>query len=87
MRVEETNKMDVAEMNFLRSMYGVTRWIRWRNEEVRDRVGVPESLSRRAYRKLLKWFGHVERMGGERLTIRVYMSDVKRKKGVRESTF
>ena len=43
---------------------------------MRERVGVPESLSNRVDRKVLKWFGHVERMGGERLTKRVYMSEV-----------
>ena len=42
MRVEERNKLDVAEMNCLRSMFGVTRWDRWRNEVVRERVGVPK---------------------------------------------
>ena len=81
MRVEERNKLDVAEMNCLRSMCGVTRWDRWRNEVVRERVGVPESMSRRVDRKVLKWFGHVERMGGERLTKRVYMSEVRGERG------
>ena len=45
---------------------------------MRERVGVPESLSKRVDRMVLKWFGHVERMGGERLTKRVYMSEVRR---------
>ena len=76
MRVEERNKLDVAEMNCLRNMCGVTRWDRWRNEVVRERVGVPEALSKRVDRKVLKWFGHVERMGNERLTKRVYRSEV-----------
>ena len=75
MRVER-NKLDVAEMKCLRSMYGVTRLDRMRNEVVRERVGVPEKLSNRVDRKVLKWFGHVERMGGERMTKRVYMSEV-----------
>ena len=76
MRLEERNKLDVAEMNCLRNMCGVTRWDRWRNEFVRGRVGVQEPLSKRVDRKVLKWFGHVERMGSERLTKRVYMSEV-----------
>ena len=62
MRVER-NKLDVAEMKCLRSMYGVTRLDRMRNEVVRERVGVPEKLSNRVDRKVFKWFGHVERMG------------------------
>ena len=39
-----------------------------RNEVVRERVGVPEKLSGRVDRKVLKWFGHVERRGSERMT-------------------
>merc|ERR1711905_52257 len=65
----------------LRSMCGVTMWDRLRNEEVRERVGVPEKMSNRVDRKVLKWFGHVERMGGERLTKRVYMSEVEGVRG------
>ena len=41
---------------------------RVRNEVVRERVGVPEKLSGRVDRKVLKWFGHVERRGSERMT-------------------
>ena len=81
MRVEERKRLDVAEMRCLRSMCGVTRWDRLRNEEVRERVGVPEKMSNRVDRKVLKWFGHVERMGGERLTKRVYMSEVEGVRG------
>ena len=54
---------------------------RVRNEVVRERVGVPEKLSGRVDRKVLKWFGHVERMGSERMTKRVYMSEVEGQRG------
>ena len=81
LRVEEREKLDVAEMKCLRSMCGVTRMDRIRNEVVRDRVGVPERLSKRVDRKVLKWFGHVERMGSERLTKRVYVSEVEGNRG------
>ena len=49
-------------------------------------MGVPESLSKRVGRKVLKWFGHVERMGGERLTKRVYIR-VCRFRGVKPTFF
>ena len=81
MKVEERNKLDVAEMKCLRSMCRVTRMDRVRNEVVRERVGVSENLSKRVDRKVLKWFGHVERMGSERLTKRVYVSDVEGERG------
>ena len=44
---------------------------------MRERAGGPESLSKRVDRKVLKWFGHVERMGSERSTKRVYMSEMR----------
>ena len=52
-----------------------------RNEVVRERAGVSAKLSKRVDRKVLKWFGHVERMGSERMTKRVYMSEVEGKRG------
>ena len=77
MRVEERNKLDVAEMNCFRSMCGVTRWDRWMNEVVRERMGVPDRLRKRVDRKVLKWFWHVERMGSVILTKMVHMSEVR----------
>ena len=64
------------EMNCLRNMCGVTRRDRVRNEEVRERVGVDIALADRVEERVLSWFGHVERMSGERMTKRVYGSSV-----------
>ena len=47
LRVEERRKLDVMEMRCLRSMCGVTRMDRLRNEVVRERVGVDVMLSER----------------------------------------
>ena len=47
----------------LRIMCGITRMDRVRNEVVRERLGVPDKLSKRVDRKVLKQFGHVERRG------------------------
>ena len=33
-----------------------------RNEEVRRRAGIERELSSRADKRVLRWFGHVERM-------------------------
>ena len=41
------NRMDVAGMSCLRSMCGVTRRDRVRNEEIRRRCGLQRSLSER----------------------------------------
>ena len=42
---------------------------------------MPENVSNRVDRKVLKWFGHVERMGNERMTKRVYSSEVEGDRG------
>ena len=42
---------------------------------------MPEKLSKRVDQKVLKWFGHIERMGIERIIKRVYMSEVEGERG------
>ena len=59
------------EMSCLRRMLGVTRLDRIKNEEIRKRVNLPETVVeviRRTQR--LTWFGHVSRMSGDRLPTR-----------------
>ena len=73
---KEKRRLNVMEMNCLRNMCGVTRRDRVRNEEVRERVGVDIALADRVEERVLSWFGHVERMSGERMTKRVYGSSV-----------
>ena len=73
---EDRSKLNVMEMNCLRNMCGVSRREHVTNEEVRRRVGLDRTLADRADEKVLSWFGHVERMSGERLTKRVYKSSV-----------
>ena len=49
---------------------------RSRNEEVRRRAGIERELESRADQRLLRWFGHVERMDEYRMARRVLMADV-----------
>ena len=55
----------VFEMKCLRSMTGVSRLYRVRNEVVRARTGVRRELGARVDMNVLRWFGHVERMDNE----------------------
>ena len=71
LRAAERRRLDVMEMRCLRSMCGVSRMDRLRNEEVRRRTGVMGELAGRAERSALRWFGHMERMGEERLVKKV----------------
>ena len=72
----ERKRLNVVEMRCLRSMCGVTRRDRIRNEEVRRRTGVTRELSGRADQTVLRWFGHTERMDEDRLVKRIVKSEV-----------
>ena len=76
LRVAEKRRLNVLEMKCLRSMSGVTRLDRIRNEEVRRRTGVVSELAERADQRVLKWFGHMERMNEGRLVKKVMKSQV-----------
>ena len=67
MRSAERRKINVLEMKCLRSLVGVSRMERVRNEEV---------LANRAVQRVLRWFGHVERMDEYRMARRVMMAEV-----------
>ena len=64
------------EMKCLRSMTGVSRLDRVRNEVVRARTGVWRELAARVDMNVLRWFGHVERMDNERLLKKVMNTKV-----------
>ena len=49
---------------------------RVRNEEVSRRAGIERELASRADQRVLRWFGHVERMDTYRLARRVLMAEV-----------
>ena len=49
---------------------------RIRNEEVRRRAGIGMELASRVDQRVLRWFGHVERMDESRLSRRVMMAEV-----------
>ena len=49
---------------------------RVRNEEVRRRAGIEKELASRADQRVLRWFGHVERMDEYCLARRALMVEV-----------
>ena len=56
-------------------MVGVSRKDRVRNKEVRRRAGIERELASRADKRVLRRFGHVERMDEYRMARRVLMAD------------
>ena len=53
---------EFLEMNCLKNLVGVSRMDRVRNEEVRRKAGIERNLACRADQRVLRSFGHVERM-------------------------
>ena len=47
-----------------------------RNEEVHRRAGIERELASRSDQRVLRWFGHVERMDDYRMARRVLMAEV-----------
>ena len=76
MRSAERRKVNVLEMKCLGSLVGVFQMDRVNNEEVRRRAGIERELASRADQRVLRWFGHVERMDEYRMARRVLMVEV-----------
>ena len=64
MRSAERRKVNVLEMKCLRSLVGVSR------------MGIERELASGADQRVLRWFGHVERMDEYRMARRVLMAEV-----------
>ena len=78
-RSAERRKVNVPEMKCLRSLVGVSRMDRVRNEEVRRRAGIERELASTADQRVLRWLGHVERMEEYRMARRVLALSNERK--------
>ena len=85
MRSAERRKVNVLEMKCLRSLVGVSRMNRVRNEEERRRAGIEMELANSADQRVLRLFGHVERMDDYRMARRVLMAEVSGGTGTRET--
>ena len=75
MRSAERRKVNVPEMKCFRSLVGVSRMDRVRNEVVCMRAGIEMELASRADQRVFRLFGHVERMDKCRMTRRTLMAE------------
>ncbi|PHT48029.1 hypothetical protein CQW23_12237 [Capsicum baccatum] len=76
-------KLKVAEMRMLHWMCGLTKWDGFRNEIIRDKVGVA-SVEDKMREGRLRWFGHVMRRGADapvRRCERLALDDFRRRRG------
>ena len=61
-----SSRLQAAEMKVLRTIRGVTRMDRLRNDQIRSDLSV-KPLLKEIEEKKLRWYGHVKRMDEERL--------------------
>ena len=76
MKSAERRKVKVLEMKCLRSLVRVSRLDRVKNKEVCRRHGIEKELASRVDQRVLRWFGHVERMYERLLARRVLTAEV-----------
>ena len=76
LRSSQRRKVTVLEMKCLRSLVGVSRMDRGRNEEVRRSAGIQRELASRVDQRVSRWLGHMERMHEYRLARWVLMAEV-----------
>ena len=76
MRSAVKRKVNVLEMKCLKSLVGVSRMDRVRNEEVRRRAGIEMEFASGADQRVLRWFGYVERMDDCHMARRVLMAEI-----------
>merc|ERR1712002_295278 len=74
---KDRKRMEAVEMNCLRNICGRRRIDKVPNVVIRGMCGKNVDVSERMDQGVLRWFGHVERMGNERLVKRVYDSEVR----------
>ena len=63
----ERRKVKVFEMKWLRRSVGVSWMDRVRNEEVRRRASIEREFASKMDQRVLRWFGHMERMDEYRM--------------------
>ena len=68
--------MNVLEIKCLISLVGMSRMNTVRNEEVCKRAGIERELVSKTYQRVLRWFGHAERMNEYHMARRVLMAEV-----------
>src|SRR5215469_6470434 len=68
---KERKALEVFEMKGLRSMCGIRVSDRIRNERIREICRWERGLVVRSVQSILRWYGHVVRMDGERLVGRI----------------
>lgn len=84
----QRNKLNSMEMRFLRKIQGKTRRDRIRNEVFREQLKIIP-IQTTIEQSQIRWLGHIQRMGNERMVKRIYEAREvsKRKRGRPRNTW
>ena len=85
MRSVKRRKVNVLEMKFFRSLVGVLQVERVRNEEVRRRARIERELVSQTDRRVLRLFGHGERINEYCMARRVLIIRSQWRMGMKET--
>ena len=75
LRQADTRHLESFEMRCLRVILGVHLMDRVKNEEIRQRLNIPNTICEEVSKRRMKWFGHVVRMPHHRLPLQAYTND------------
>ncbi len=80
--MHQESRVHAVEMSYLRGACGVTRWDGESNESMYEGCGMGNHanevncrIGEWVKRNMLRWFGHIERMGSEEFVKKVYTSE------------
>ena len=74
-------RFNMFEMKCFRSMVGVTKWDRITNEEIRRSEWIEETLAEKVDRRVMRWFGHVQKIDVGRWQRKVQTAKVEGQQG------
>ena len=74
-REKEKSRVRDVQMDNFRGLLGIRRMERVPNARIRELCRVKKYLDERIDAGVLRWFGHVEKMGNDRLAKRVYVGE------------
>ena len=75
MEGDEISRVRGVQMDNLRGLLDIRRVYRVKNPRIRELCGVRKGLDERIDEGVLRWFGQVERMEGNRIPKRIYVGE------------
>ena len=72
---ERQEKIQIAENNWVRKICKVTQEDRRKMKELREEIGMKKHLKMKVVGSRMRWAGHVQRMGEDRLSKRAWKAE------------